>query len=70
MTKSLALLAASSVVSVVLVLGAAVSAGAADVVKGKLVACSKVGTSVGDVNSCGKSVLPTSPLNSLHSTLT
>ena len=54
MAKSFVPLAASCVVFAVFLLAAAVPAGAADVINGKLMACSKVGTSIGDVNSCGK----------------
>ena len=54
MLKSLAPLVVSCVAFAALALTTAVPAGAADLVNAKLAACSKVGTSVGDVNSCGK----------------
>jgi hypothetical protein len=54
MLKSLAPLVASCVAFAALALTTAVPADAADLVNTKLTACSKVGTSIGDVNSCGK----------------
>jgi hypothetical protein len=54
MPKSFAPLAASCVAFAALALSTAVPAGAADLVNAKLAACSKVGTSIGGVDSCGK----------------
>src|SRR5262245_39316464 len=54
MLKSLGPLTASCVALVTWVLITAVPARAADIINGKLAACSKVGVSIGDVNSCGK----------------
>lgn len=54
MLKYLAPLASSCVMFAVFTASTAASASAADVINGNLKACSKVGTSIGDVNSCGK----------------
>jgi hypothetical protein len=54
MGKSIAPLAASCLVFVAFIVLLGSSALAADVVNAKLTACSKVGKSIGDVNSCGK----------------
>jgi hypothetical protein len=54
MLKSLAPLATSCVAFAALALTTAIPAMAADAINAKLIACSKVGTSIGDVNSCGK----------------
>jgi hypothetical protein len=54
MPKSIAPRAASCMAFAALALTTAIPAGAADLVKAKLTACSKVGTSIGDVPSCGK----------------
>ena len=54
MFKALVPLAASCAVFTASALIIVVPAGAADLISAKLVACSKVGVSIGDVNSCGK----------------
>jgi hypothetical protein len=54
MCKFLAPLAASCVVFTAFVVLTCSSVSAADLVNARLTACSKVGKSIGDVNSCGK----------------